>query len=441
MVRWVNRGQNAGLLFDVAELALVLGTCLSFVASASAQRIVIAPKPVGSGARALGQSAFIAVADDATAASWNPAGLIQLEAPEASIVGAWKANINHYSATEIERGTWDEWELNFLSYARPLEIGNRDLVLSINYHQEYDFGFELEYVDHSSVHRPLVQGSSEGALSVHSLACATSMPSNPGLTLGASVNWHTKSFPNCFAWRRHFRMTSDIGTTENTDTFDDFRGCNFTFGLLWDAYEKEQRLLTLGFVCHTPYTAEMDFEEQYATMDLNGRVIGWGEDTSRLRMDFPLSLGAGANYRLSDTFSVAADVEWKNWSEFEQWNLDTGKRSPPIGGGDIRRPIADTLAVRMGVECLTPPKPNKNWVRAVRGGIFYDPRPALDDPMPVYGVSVGLGWTLKKQLSLDFAYQYRWGETVDGTNLGEGLKHFRYRIEEHYFLASVIKYF
>ena len=48
------------------------------------------PNPVGSGARALGMGgAFIGVADDATAASWNPGGLIQLETPEASIVGAY----------------------------------------------------------------------------------------------------------------------------------------------------------------------------------------------------------------------------------------------------------------------------------------------------------------------------------------------------------------
>ena len=37
------------------------------------------PLPVGSGARALGQGgAFIAVADDATAASWNPGALMTL---------------------------------------------------------------------------------------------------------------------------------------------------------------------------------------------------------------------------------------------------------------------------------------------------------------------------------------------------------------------------
>ena len=45
--------------------------------------------PVGSGARALGMGgAFIAVADDATAASWNPGALMQLDKPEVSIVGA-----------------------------------------------------------------------------------------------------------------------------------------------------------------------------------------------------------------------------------------------------------------------------------------------------------------------------------------------------------------
>ena len=48
------------------------------------------PLPVGSGARAIGQGgAFIAVADDATAASWNPGALIQLERPELSVVGSF----------------------------------------------------------------------------------------------------------------------------------------------------------------------------------------------------------------------------------------------------------------------------------------------------------------------------------------------------------------
>src|SRR6187401_373432 len=46
----------------------------------------------GSGARALGMGgAFLARADDATAASWNPAGLSYLRAPELSFVGVYNS--------------------------------------------------------------------------------------------------------------------------------------------------------------------------------------------------------------------------------------------------------------------------------------------------------------------------------------------------------------
>ncbi len=53
----------------------------------------------GAGARAKGMGgAFIGVADDATAVSWNPAGLAQLDRPEASAVGLF--NISKYTETE-----------------------------------------------------------------------------------------------------------------------------------------------------------------------------------------------------------------------------------------------------------------------------------------------------------------------------------------------------
>ena len=45
---------------------------------------------LGSGARAFGMGgAFLARADDATAASWNPAGLSYLRAPELSLSRFW----------------------------------------------------------------------------------------------------------------------------------------------------------------------------------------------------------------------------------------------------------------------------------------------------------------------------------------------------------------
>ena len=70
--------QSAGAIL----LALALSLAFADIAAAQVDldNIGAAPLPSGSGARALGQgNAFTAVADDATAASWNPAGLIQLD--------------------------------------------------------------------------------------------------------------------------------------------------------------------------------------------------------------------------------------------------------------------------------------------------------------------------------------------------------------------------
>jgi len=78
-------------LYFLGFLFLVYFGCHSTVSAQTLQRIEIPSSfnPVGSGARALGMGgAFIAVADDATAASWNPGGLMQLDKPEGSIVGA-----------------------------------------------------------------------------------------------------------------------------------------------------------------------------------------------------------------------------------------------------------------------------------------------------------------------------------------------------------------
>ena len=72
-------------------LFIVYFGCHSTLWAQALQRIEIPSSfnPVGSGARALGMGgAFIAVADDATAASWNPDGLMQLDELEGSFVSA-----------------------------------------------------------------------------------------------------------------------------------------------------------------------------------------------------------------------------------------------------------------------------------------------------------------------------------------------------------------
>ena len=113
-------------------------------------QINASPNPVGSGARAQGMGgAFIAVADDATAASWNPGGLIQLERPEFSIVGSYAYRQRHVnSASNPEADGWNSVtreDLNYLSCALPFRAFDKNFVVSLNYQRLYDFYNKLSF--------------------------------------------------------------------------------------------------------------------------------------------------------------------------------------------------------------------------------------------------------------------------------------------------------
>jgi long-subunit fatty acid transport protein len=421
MRREVLHKRQVRLLGDRHAGALILIVCTSLACRVAAD-IPIAPEPVGSGARALGQSAFIAVADDATAASWNPAGLINLERPEASFVGVWKTITNDLSAVDsslsMNQDSWDETEINFMSYALPLEIGNTDAVLSVNYHQVYDLTIEREYEDI----RTHTTHKSKGALSAYSLAGGLSVPGFPELAFGASFNWYAPSIFRDYVRRA---VTSDAELT-TIDTLDSIWGYNFTFGLLLDAYERDENLLTVGLVCHTPFTAELDGRRVEITPATEEDTGGWSaKPLGPWDIDFPLSLGAGVNYRFSDQFSTAIDVQWTDWSDFKYTGAAT-------------TPSSDAVSFRLGGEYLTFFEGASRSVLAYRGGIFYEPRPAWDGTLPVYGLSLGLGWTVKERFSLDFAYQFRWGEG-DGFTVNDAK--FDYGVQEHWFIGSVVVYF
>ena len=101
------------------------------------------PNPVGSGARAMGQgNAFIAVADDATAASWNPGGLAQLEEPEVSFaleaISRSESIIPRRHRESGTRDTLDLQDFNYASVVYPIFLG-RHAVLSLNYLKLFRF--------------------------------------------------------------------------------------------------------------------------------------------------------------------------------------------------------------------------------------------------------------------------------------------------------------
>ncbi len=410
------------------------------------------PLPVGSGARALGQGgAFIAVADDATAASWNPGGLTQLERPEFSVVGSFLSihqdwDTGSTGLLSLDKEGVSSTDLNYASIAYPFRVFGKNMVAALNYQQKYDFLMDLDY--NEEVVRPnlsfnrKIEFESRGGIGV--LTPAIAMQVLPKLSLGVAVNFYTDEYFGNFAWKQEARGAGNgtLGTsktpfnfTDNIDqTFKNFQAVNVTVGMLLDVWEREEKRLTFGAVYHSPYTADVDrVTDSKSFQSLKGKetVFQKGE---HFEIDYPMSFGAGLGFRYSDSLSFSMDITWTDWSKFEQENE---KESLPIGGitKPTDREIDDTYAIRCGTEYLMF---RQKMIIPIRGGLFYDPRPSLDDSTDVYGFSVGSGITFKR-FSIDGAYQFRWAHDVDGEDFGLPGTHFD--LTEHLFLASIIVYF
>jgi len=201
----------------------------------------------GVGARALGMGgAFTAIADDATAATWNPAGLAQLTKPEASLVAesadsetSNKAFSYGYSLDEKfrepncvcgfgqsedyretsarQRTSSDSTEATFLSATYPFVVGRRNLVVQVSarrllapssvessstiswsdtltYYQFYSVGDgtfdEIPYFDATFVgeDRYAISQDLDRGIETYSLSVASSLTDK--ISLGLTVNYN-----------------------------------------------------------------------------------------------------------------------------------------------------------------------------------------------------------------------------------------------------------
>lgn len=440
-------------------LVIVLLTAVSLLVSQSSfaqfTQVTSIPLPVGSGARALGMGgAFIAVADDATAASWNPGGLTQLERPEVSVVGSFLSTHMDFDPGNtglfsLDNEAVSRGDLNYASVAYPFRVFGKNLVASLNYQQKYDFHADIDYK--YELKDPFGELDEDFTFDFKSkggigaLTPAIAMQVIPKLSLGIAVNVYTDEFFGDYAWKEKFStviVNKDLSDpfmfSENSDvTYKNFQAINVTVGMLWDVWEEGEKRLTFGAVYHSPYTADVDRVVDLQTGFINPSIVSESSQHERnhFEIDYPMSFGAGLGFRHSDALSFSMDVTWTDWSVFQQED-EFGIKTLPIGGvpADDRK-IDDTYAIRCGTEYLVF---RQKSIIPVRGGLFYDPRPSLDDPTDVYGVSVGSGITFKR-FSIDGAYQFRW--TNDGEGEDFALPGTSFDLNEHMFLASVIVYF
>ena len=233
----------------------------------------------GAGARAAGMGgAFIGVADDATAITWNPAGLTQLYRPEVSLVARFVAENYKYESSYFEDSIDNQshFIVNFASAAYPLMDGR--IVAAVAFQKQLDW-----YSGWESNEDETADGGA------NTIIPGIAVRVLPILSVGFSTNiWMGSSIKNTF----------DYDYVERTITFSGF---NMAFGLMTDLNNLQNPIpLKFGMMMRTPFELGVEVDADYEYFeDLHYKNT----------VDMPMMLGFGASLRIGDNLTVSTDYE------------------------------------------------------------------------------------------------------------------------------------
>lgn len=378
---------------------------------------------LGAGARAYGMGgAFLARPDDATAASWNPAGLSYLRLPEVSLV----ANVNSFVIRqgEVERDKFSGSAFDFAAATWPVSVGGALGAIQVSYQRAIGFNGVREIT--SPPQR--ADGQSDGGFDV--LAFGTGLRPLRSLRVGFTVNRWLNGYKQLL-----YRQVPNRPPLLRELTLDfHLRGWSANLGLIWSPTES----VNIGAVFKTPFTADVTLGRRRAdtwTAEPEFDQVTYNSyQSDAVRLEFPASYGFGVSWRPRDTLTLSADLTRTRWSQAYVLNYFNISATPqrkdpdelpappapdfadqlpyPTLGRDstLGLPVSqvDAEQIRVGVEYVLITGPLRIPLRA---GYFNDRQvtvyPGQDAPR-FNGLTVGTGIVLGSLL-LDVAYLHEFG--------------------------------
>ncbi len=316
---------------------------------------------IGAGARARGMGgAFIGVADDATAASWNPAGLVRLETAEASVVGLFESYTRETDVPDFDADPWksSHFGLNFISVAIPLALGDRNLVAAVAYQKVTDAFSKYDGEDYTR----------ETTGGINAITPSLGIQLTSSISIGASVNILTGA--------ENSKLVDESGWYQEYDYTTDLSGTNFTVGGLFDFNR-----FRLGVVLKTPFGLKI--EDSDRSWDIN--------------FNMPQMLGFGAAFSPTEQLTIAADYEMRKYSDSEYEDNESGET--------MSADLLDVNQIRVGAEYLLM---TGESVLPLRVGFATTPLPSEDsngDQVVGANITGGIG-IIMGNINLDLGLEY-----------------------------------
>jgi hypothetical protein len=376
---------------------------------------------IGAGARPAGMGgAFTALADDAAAASFNPAGLALLVEPEVSVVGSALERtdsysrfrtlsappVSFYSDSEI---TFDTTSLNFAAVTLPIELARRNFCLQLSYHRLIDFTYEGEREFTGAIPDRGVSGAFAQRIAqsgdIHTYNLAAAYQFTQRLSLGVNLSWWDG------AWE--FQTSNGVVEPGANELFFTYRQENEISGFNWNAgLLLRYRYLNLGAMYRAAFDADYATDSEFAA---NFGVPAITEPEIAGPLAWPDSWTFGIAIKPFDTWTITADWARYNWSGMEFHGVGPEKVGT-VNFFDLEPPeyseTPDLDVWRFGTEYTL--FAGRTAI-ALRAGYFDEPQPQrvpIEGNEASYeGYSAGIGIAAGR-FRIDLAYQERVGSAI-----------------------------
>ena len=408
----------------------------------------------GVGARAMGMGgAFTAVADDGTAATWNPAGLSQLKRPQLTVVynflrddrktewerGLVDSQLGYYTCDFYGKDHFSLNALQFISGTYPFIWKDRQCAVQISYNRimqlpqgngssmtsyNYPDGVTEDYAT-SAKYFPT------GGIDLWTGTFSIELLKN--FHLGLSVNYlKGKYTTNTDIYEEGYfsidGVRQDLFQSVYSRSIADrysFSGFTADLGMLYKPHEK----ISFGFVYHTKckrgisndYTVgPTTFVQTIGERVINNVVLPQTTNNWHGDVSWPQGVGVGVAVRPLQQLTVAGDFSWTQWREGKiVYDTETqlGTYAFP---NTFQRRQHDVYTERVGAEYVFSLK--SGWILPVRLGYFRTIAPAnyFDSGSVNYkqtnlnGVTVGGGFTYGN-FQADAAYVRTMGQDYAST--------------------------
>jgi len=405
---------------------------------------------VGSGARAFGMGgAFIAIADDATAASWNPGGIGQLEKPEFSIVinnqsysCLFPAKSDGINLTGPQDFSGTAYAFDFASFTFPFRIGGFKIVPQVSYQRAVSFNsdsklnnvvFRSSYYDKNKKRYVQFNGSFTfmdqftGGFDIVSVSLGSKV--FRGVNIGVSTNIWMNGYEGERAIAIQGTHTiigtdysRDVNINYSTEKTLDISGVNFNVGALIEILSN----LKIGAVYKTAFNADITYDNfaqgELLSSDFSVVSRPGVEYSGTATLEWPATWGVGLAFAPVDEFTFSLDYTYTEWSKAMLRNFnnaETEERQIDVYFPTFRStsvPDAykqtDTNQIRFGMEYVYV---GDEFLIPFRLGLFTDKQYYKDssgEDITFIGITGGLGLKYGP-LSVDFAVQYESGSYLE----------------------------